>query len=221
MDAAQSEALGEFLSNLHTENFAKVKAQPALKKFSMFKESAATRARLGIFYYEGSDQVLRRQLSSFAIAPRSGEHTPYVIVDIDTRNSWLKLFRFVGNDQGELNAEAVCLWVDNKIINGFGYRYEHPENFHDNKHGFFHVQPILANSKDVPIPGGISWLPVNFPTFYMFASCAYELALFSIHSMSGWEKLQDYKVKYKDSNDVLKMLVRVGEFSKVPFPFAV
>lgn len=219
MEARQSEALGEFLSKLHTENLGKVKIQPALKKFSKFKASMAARTGSEIVYFEGSEQVLRREISSFAIEPKAKQHTSYVIADIDTRNCWLKLLRFVGNDQGELNAETVCLWVDGERINGFGYRYEHPENFHDNKHGFFHVQPILVNSTSNRIPGGIDWLPVNFPTFYMFASCAYELALFSIHSMSGWEKLQDYKVKHRDSNSVLKMLVRVGGGAKAPYPF--
>lgn len=218
MDAQQSEALGEFLSKLHMENFSKVKIQPTLKKFSKFKASMAVRNGSEIVFFDGSAQLLKHELSSFALRPKADQHTCYIIADIDTRNCWLKLLRFVGNDQGELNAETVCLWVDGDRTNGFGYRYEHPEKFEDNKHGFFHVQPILANSTANRIPGGVDWLPVNFPTFYMFASCAYELALFSIHSMSGWERLQEYQVKNRDPNSVLKMLVRVGEGAKAPYP---
>jgi len=218
MEAQQSEALGEFLSKLHLDNFSKIRNQPPLRKFSKFKASEAARSGLDIGYFDGASQMLKHQLSSFAMRPKANQHTCYVIADIDTRNSWLKLLRFVGTDQGELNAETVCLKAEGDSINGFGYRYEHPERFEDNKHGFFHVQPILVNSSSSRIPGGVEWLPVNFPTFYMFASCAYELALYSIHSMSGWEKLQEYQVKNRDANNVLKMLVRVGDGAKVPYP---
>jgi hypothetical protein len=222
MDANQAALLTKLLLQYHADNIKKIASHRPYKKFSHFSDVNVGRTQAPITFYAGSQPVLVRDLQAFLQYPKKDGHTPYIILDIDTRNDWLKLLRFVGSPNGELNAESVCLVFDPKETktNGFGYRYEHPERFEDNHHGFFHIQPILRTSSAVDIPGAVDWLPVNFPTFYMLASCAYELAIFSIHSLAGWEQLQKYQLDNMDDNAVLRMLIRVGHSSRDPFLFS-
>ncbi|TFW43139.1 hypothetical protein [Pseudomonas fluorescens] len=221
MDDKQADALAVLLSNEHATHFKTLNSQPKLKKFSVFKETRVAATRGTISFFDGSPQTLRGQLKAFMFSPKRECCTPYMIVDIDSKCGWLKLMRFVGNKHAELNTETICLLLsgDDNDVNSFGFRFEHPERFPGNKHGFFHVQPIISNSTDSPFPGCITWLPVHFPTFYMFASSAFELTIFSIHSLAGWELLSEFQRKHREDNGVLKHLIRVGDSSRVPYPF--
>ncbi len=223
MDDKQADALAVLLSNGHATHFKTLNSQTKLKKFSLFKETRVLASRGTISFFDGSQQALRSQLKAFILAPKKDGCTSYIIVDIDSRCGWLKLMRFVGNKHSELNAETICLLLsgEGNDVNSFGFRFEHPERFPGNKHGFFHVQPIISNSSDSPFPGCINWLPVHFPTFYMFASSAFELTIFSIHSLAGWEILSEFQRKSRDGNGVLKHLIRVGEGARIPYPFEV
>lgn len=217
MDRAQAESLAKLLVNLHNENFGKISSQAPLNKYSALKATQAKKIRAPIFYSDLPKIKLDALLVSFFMNPSS--QSPYVIVDIDRRNGWIKLLRFITTKYGEINAEAVCLSGDDvSCLRGFGYRFEHPERFPDNKHGFFHVQPIAITETAVELPVRPTWLPVTFPTFYMLASCAYELILYAIHALSGWEALNSYRNKNLDKNSVLSMLVRVGHHASNPYP---
>jgi hypothetical protein len=223
MEVSQADALAVLLSNSHAANFKAVNSQPGLKKYGVFKATRVKAQKGAVSFFDNGTQILKAQIKAFMIQPQANQCTPYMIVDIDSRCGWLKLMRFVGNKHGELNTETICILVsgDDKVTNSFGFRYEHPERFPGNKHGFFHVQPIIIDSSAAELPGRTSWLPDNFPTFYMFASCAFELALFSIHSLAGWEPLRTLQQKSRDENGVLKHLIRVGANSRQPYPFVV
>ncbi|WP_223526700.1 hypothetical protein [Pseudomonas sp. BF-B-26] len=217
MDRTQASALAQLLVNLHNDNFGKISTQAALHKYSALKAVEAKKTHAPIFYSDLPKLKLEASLVSFFTKPNT--QSPYVIVDIDRRNGWIKLLRFVTTKYGEINAEAVCLCGDDvDSLKGFGYRFEHPERFPDNKHGFFHVQPIAITETEVALPVRPPWLPATFPTFYMFASCAYELILYAIHALSGWEALSRYRNKNVDKNPVLSMLVRVGTHASNPYP---
>lgn len=223
MEVSQAEALAVLLSNSHAANFKAVNSQSDLKKYAVFKATRVKAQRGALSFFDSGVQQLKIQIKAFMIEPKANQCTPYMIVDIDSRCGWLKLMRFVGNKHGELNTETICILVsgDDEVTNSFGFRYEHPERFPGNKHGFFHVQPISIDSTAAVLPGRAAWLPDNFPTFYMFASCAFELALYSIHSLAGWEPLQTLQQKSRDENGVLKHLIRVGTNSRQPYPFLV
>lgn len=223
MEVSQADALAELLSKSHAANFKAVNSRPDLKKYGVFKETRVKAQRGALSFFDSNVQQLRIKIKAFMITPQAEQSTPYMIVDIDSKRGWLKLMRFVGNKHGELNTETICVLVsgDDKVTNSFGFRYEHPERFPDNKHGFFHVQPIIIDSSSAELPGRAAWLPDNFPTFYMFASCAFELALFSVHSLAGWEPLQALQQRSRDENGVLKHLIRVGANSRQPYPFNV
>jgi hypothetical protein len=217
MDRAQALPLAKLLVNMHNDNFGKITTQSALHKYSALKEAEAKKIHAPFFYSDSPKLKLENSLVSFFTNPTS--QSPYVIVDIDRRNGWIKLLRFVTTKHGDINAEAVCLCGEDVFhLKGFGYRFEHPEKFPGNKHGFFHVQPIAITETAVQIPVRPDWLPATFPTFYMFASCAYELILYAIHALSGWEALNTYRNKNFDKNPVLSMLVRVGAPAHHPYP---
>jgi len=217
MDRAQASALAKFLVDLHNDNFGKISSQGALNKYSALKATEAKKNQTPIYYSDSPKIKLENVLAAFFTNPST--QSPYVIVDIDRRNGWIKLLRFVTTDYGEINAEAVCLSGDDVYnLKGFGYRFEHPEKFPDKKHGFFHVQPIAITETAVHLPVRPVWLPATFPTFYMFASCGYELILYAIHSLSGWEPLSRYRNKNVDKNPILSMLVRVGDNAGMPYP---
>ncbi|MCH4872407.1 hypothetical protein [Pseudomonas sp. TMW22091] len=221
MDHKQADSLAVLLSNGHAAHLKTLNSQPKLKKFSPFKETRAAASRTNISFFDGAQQALRNQLKAFILAPKKNSCTSYMIVDIDSKCGWLKLMRFVGTKSEELNAETVCLLISGEkdVINSFGFRFEHPERFHGDKHGFFHVQPIIVDSTASQLPGCITWMPVHFPTFYMFASSAFELVVFSIHSLAGWEILREFQIKNREGNGVLKHLLRVGEHARLPYPF--
>ncbi|WP_460077026.1 hypothetical protein [Pseudomonas sp. H2_C01] len=217
MDRTQASALAKFLVDLHNDNYGKISTQPTLHKYSALKAGEARKNQAPIYYSDSPKNKLEFGLAAFFMNPSA--QSPYVIVDVDRRNEWIKLLRFITTDHGDINAEAVCLSGEDVFhLRGFGYRFEHPERFADNKHGFFHVQPIAITETAVELPVRPNWLPVTFPTFYMFASCAYELILYAIHSLSGWEPLSRYRNKHVDKNPVLSMLVRVGSPASTPYP---
>lgn len=217
MDRTQASALAKLLVDLHNDNFGKISSQAALHKYSALKAIEAKKNNAPIYYSDLPKIKLETGLAEFFTNPST--QSPYVIVDIDRRNGWIKLLRFITTPYGEINAEAVCLSGEDACnLRGFGYRFEHPERFPGNKHGFFHVQPIAITETAVELPVRPAWLPATFPTFYMFASCAYELILYAIHSLSGWEPLSRYRNKNFDKNPVLSMLVRVGNPASTPYP---
>lgn len=222
MDNNQAESLAALLSQGHSAHFKALNSQANLKKYAVFKATRVKAHKGSISFFDGGAQILKTQIKAFMIQPQKDKCTPYMIVDIDARCGWLKLMRFVGNKYSELNTETICILVSgqDEVTNSFGFRYEHPERFPGNKHGFFHVQPIICDSTASELPGRAAWLPAHFPTFYMFASSAFELALFSIHSLAGWEPLQELQRKSRDGNGVLKHLIRVGDPSRQPYPFS-
>lgn len=221
MEKSQADALAVLLTNSHAENFKLINSQPELRRYGIFKAATVKIAKGDLSFYDGHPATLKIVIKSFMLNPSQQKETPYMIVDIDDRCGWIKLMRFVGNKHAELNTETVCILLseDRTVTNSFGFRYEHPERFEGNKHGFFHIQPIVRDSTAVDLPGRSAWLPDNFPTFYMFATCAFELALYTIHSLAGWEPLSELQVRSRDSNGVLKHLVRVGDSSRLPYPF--
>lgn len=217
MEASQIAALAKLLANVHTDNFKKITSNSSLRRYSGLKAVEAKKIKAPIFYSDLPMLRLEHELKFFFTSPNG--QSPYVIVDVDKKNEWIKLLRFLVTKHGEINAEAVCLCGKNMSeLKGFGYRFEHPEKFDNDKHGFFHVQPIGITETEIVIPVRPDWLPVSFPTFYMFASCAYELILYSIHALSGWELLNSYRNKNIDKNPVLSMLVRVGHKASAPYP---
>lgn len=223
MDNATAKNLAKLLLDLHSNNALKISSNSALSKYRFLSQSQAVRFGSKIFFSDESRQRIQPVFENFFLRPQS--QTPYLIADVDMRCGWVKLLRFVTTDWGDINAEAVFL-MGNTVadLQGFGYRYEHPEKFRDespnkpNKHAFFHVQPIKNTSTGVPLPVRPPWLPDYFPTFFIFASCAYELVLYAIHSLSGWELMQKYWSDTRDPNPVLARLVMVGEKASTPFP---
>ena len=192
-----------------------------LKKYRFLQESFARASSLGVFFSDSSRHKMQPYLKAYFLEPRGV--TPYFIVDVNASDCWVKLLRFMSTDHGEINAEAVLLNGNGaQDLKGVGYRYEHPERFVGagaDKHAFFHVQPIKQTRTGFDLPECPAWLPHSFPAFFMYASCAYELILYAIHSLSGWDRLQGYLTSTRDPNPVLARLTMTGDEARRSFAY--
>ncbi|EPZ0876779.1 TPA: hypothetical protein ACGJ2Y_005452 [Pseudomonas aeruginosa] len=222
MDEENAKSLADFLSSSHITNFNIINGP--LKRYKSILTGPPNYANAPIKIYAVPQGQLVGILTNYLTTPKRQGPSDYLIVDIDQKKNWIKLLRFISINENDLNAEAICLQLDKDLkLNCFGYRYEHPEDFGAQnapgalKHAFFHIQPIIMNHEHLPFHGAIRWLPDGFPAFFMFASCTYELLIYALHSLSGWEKLLSYQLKHKDKNPVLNRLLLCGGAARTSY----
>lgn len=208
MDENRAGRLSEFLTNLHFSNKDKIQSKQALAKYSNIAESPRAKAVCSINYSTKNRSTLKGELFRFFLQP-SGR-TPVLIIQMDEKHDWLRLIRFVSKGDQDFNAETISLTGKGVSgFNGFGYRYEHPEDEGD-EHNFFHIQPILETDAAEVIPGIPQWLPYRFPTFYMHANDSYELGVYAISSLCGWRDLVKYQATAYEDCWLLNHLISKG-----------
>ncbi|SEJ37234.1 hypothetical protein SAMN04244572_03715 [Azotobacter beijerinckii] len=230
MDTVASDKIAGFVVQNHQE-FCTVQARAREFKWcrSICEGDARQDSRCNIRYAPTNVVKDKHDLSKILSHPHKGDVSKFYVVGYDSKAGWIKLIRFVVVRDGDVNVEAVFIKKDDKKDDGgflgFGYRYEHPEDFPvgqpgaDN-HAYFHVQPIQKTHDGIELPSRPSWLPDNFPTFFMFAAQSYEVAVYAIHSMVGVEKIAKL---YRESvgwngGFFMDRLIRLREASREPFP---
>jgi len=208
MEERQITSLAEFLVNLHFRNKDVIQGRPALVKYSKIAESPRSRNYCDINYSSDQKTNLKTKLLNFFRNPAAS--SAMLLVHVDDRHDWIKLVRFVGRRDGGVNAETIALsGKDVDKFNGFGYRYEHPEEAGD-EHNFFHVQPIVKVSTGEKIPGIPAWYSDKFPTFYMRADNSYELIIYALSSLCSWRQLEVYQRVARDDCWLLRHLIAQG-----------
>jgi hypothetical protein len=208
MEEKQAERLADFLTNLHDANKNRIQTKQALAKYVSIMESPMSKRVCSINYSRDIKSILKGKLLSFFRAPTG--RTAILLAQVDEKHEWVKLIRFVAKKGGDFNAETISL--TGKAVqgfNGFGYRYEHPEDAGD-EHNYFHIQPISEASGGELIPGLPNWFPYRFPTFYMNASNSYELSIYAISSICGWKDLQRFQNIAQDDCWLLNHLISKG-----------
>ncbi|MGR1216557.1 hypothetical protein ACUYGA_06775 [Metapseudomonas otitidis] len=208
MDDQRAGRLADFLANLHDSGRNRIQSKQSLAKYVGLMQSPTSINKCVINYSKDSKKVLRDSLCRFFKDPRG--QTPIVLVHVDDRRDWIRLIRFVARGRGEFNAETISLTgKDVPGFNGFGYRYEHPEDEGD-EHNYFHVQPISETCLNEKIPGIPTWLSFRFPTFFMKADNSYELGIYAISSLCGWKELRTYQSSAHDDCWLLRHLIDQG-----------
>jgi hypothetical protein len=207
MDESRAERLAEFLTNLHFANKDKIQSKHALAKYQTIMESARAKSMCEINYSRDIRSTLKGNLTRFF--RRSSGRTAVLILQVDEKHDWIRLVRFVAKDVNNFNAETISLTGKGDGFNGFGYRYEHPEDEGD-EHNFFHVQPIVTTDANEAIPGAPTWLPYRFPTFYMHANDSYELGVYAISSLCSWRELLRYQSTAYEDCWLLNHLISKG-----------
>jgi hypothetical protein len=208
MEEKQIISLADFLVNLHFRNKDIIQGRPALVKYSQIAESPKSKNYCDINYSSDQRVSLKTKLLSFFRRPTA--FSAMLLVHVDDRHDWIRLVRFVAKADGSVNAETIALsGKDVEKFNGFGYRYEHPEDAGD-EHNFFHIQPIVTVSTGERIPGIPAWCSDKFPTFYMRADNSYELIIYALSSLCGWRQLELYQRTAREDCWLLKHLIAQG-----------
>lgn len=209
MDGKRADNFAGFLVNLHDKNRKIIQSKNLLSRYTnLMAGSPRAKSECEINYSSENLVSLRGKLKSFFMASHGA--TPVLIANFDEKREWIRLIRFVAKDPHNFNAETISLTCrGGSSFNGFGYRYEHPENEGD-EHNFFHVQPIVKTSVSENIPGAPQWLPVHFPTFYMHAENSYELSIYALSSLCGWRSLKQYQASSRDDCWLLDHLISKG-----------
>lgn len=209
MEERQITSLAEFLVNLHFRNKDVIQGRPALVKYSQIAESPKSKIYCDINYSSDQKASLKSKLLGFFRRPIG--LSAMLLVHVDDKRDWIRLVRFVGKEDGSVNAETIALsGKDAEKFNGFGYRYEHPEDAGD-EHNFFHIQPIVKVSTGERIPGIPMWYSDKFPTFYMHADNSYELIIYTLSSTCSWRQLEQYQRAAREDCWLLKHLIAQGK----------
>ncbi|MDY2564054.1 hypothetical protein SON66_12345 [Pseudomonas syringae] len=209
MDDARSQRLAEFLTNLHFSNADKIQSKRSLAKYLNLKESKRGKSVCDINYSSDIKSTVKGNLDRFFRQPTA--RSAVLILHVDEKYDWIRLIRFVARGNNDFNAETIFLTGKyGEGYNGFGYRYEHPED-EGNEHNFFHVQPIVVTAADEVIPGAPEWLSHRFPSFYMRAEDSYELGIYAISSMCSWRDLKRYQSMAYEDCWLLKHLISKGQ----------
>ncbi|UQS13315.1 hypothetical protein [Pseudomonas sp. HS6] len=212
MDENRAKKFADFLTNLHIANSKKIQAKQALRKFQAIQESPRGRNACAINYSSDVASILKGNLVKFLSQPRGC--SAVLVLSVDEKHDWIRLIRFVARGGDEFNAETISLTGKGVPgYNGFGYRYEHPEDEGD-EHNFFHVQPIVTTSAGESIPGAPEWLSHRFPTFYMQAENSYELGIYAVSSVCSWNDLQKYQSASYEDCWLLSHLISKGRDAK-------
>jgi hypothetical protein len=212
MDEKRAKKLADFLTNLHFSNASKIQSMGVLAKFHDIKDSHKGRQLCAINYSSQIESILKGNLIKFFRNPR--DCSAVLILGVDHKHDWIRLIRFVAIGGDEFNAETISLTGGQAGgYNGFGYRYEHPEEKGD-EHNFFHVQPIVETSAGEPIPGAPAWLTHRFPTFYMRAEDSYELGIYAISSLCSWNDLVGFHSAAHEDSWLINHLVSKGREAK-------
>ncbi|NMZ29608.1 hypothetical protein HBO40_18365 [Pseudomonas protegens] len=208
MEEKRIKSLAEFFANMHISNKDKIQSKPALEKYTKIMNSPTSKRLCEINYSNENKATLIRNLGNFFRAP--GDKSAMLLLEVDEKHDWIKLIRFVAKGAENLNAETISLSGKGvQGFNGFGFRYEHPEDKGD-EHNFFHVQPISETVDGAKIPGIPNWFSHRFPTFYMHADDSFELVIYAISSLCGWRVLQKYQQSAHDDCWLLKHLISKG-----------
>jgi hypothetical protein len=220
MESLAARTLAKFLLDLHDSNIKNFARHPQLSRCKKFSERNAFAHKIDIFFTDKNSYMLSAQFEAMLMSPTANTESPYLLIDLEPSDGWIKIFRLVATDAGSLNAEVIFLKAELGADRSFGFRYEHPEVFGDgpgaDKHAFFHVQPIkrtTVRGQDVDLPGSERWIPTSTPAFFMMANCTCEVVLYAIHSACGWMCLKALKLE----SYVLKRFLMVGEASKSAF----
>lgn len=230
MDPIASDKIAGFVARNHKEFCTGRMRSPEFKWCrSICEGDSRPDPRCEIRYAAHNEVGDKYALENILRYPRKGVASKFYVIGVDPGAGWIKLIRFVVVRDGDVNVEAVFIKRDDKNgFLGFGYRYEHPEEFPSNQqgaddHAFFHVQPIKKTHDAIELPSRPSWLPDNFPTFFMFAAQRYEVAVYAIHSMVGVQKIAEL---YRESAGwegglFMDRLIRLRDASREPFPSVV
>ncbi|MHA6193868.1 hypothetical protein ACX3YG_05790 [Pseudomonas wadenswilerensis] len=212
MDEKRAKKLADFLTNLHVSNSNKIQRMSSLTKFHAIKESPKGKLTCAINYSSQIESILKGNLLRFFRNPK--DCSAVLILGVDHKHDWIRLIRFVAKGGEDFNAETISLTGKGaREYNGFGYRYEHPEDKGD-EHNFFHIQPIVETATGEPIPGAPNWLTHRFPTFYMKANDSYELGIYAISSVCSWNDLVDFHSVAHEDSWLLNHLVTRGREAK-------
>lgn len=212
MDENRAQRLADFLTNLHFANTNKIQSKQALSKYQAIQESRRSKGLCDINYSSDIRSTLKGNLLKFFLQPN--ERSAVLILSVDEKYDWIRLIRFVARGGNNFNAETISLTGKGVPgYNGFGYRYEHPEDEGD-QHNFFHIQPIVTTDAGEVIPGAPEWLSHRFPTFYMHAGDSYELGIYAISSLCSWHDLLRYQFTAYEDCWLLNHLITKGQEAK-------
>ncbi len=241
MDADASEKIASFVARNHKKLSTINLRAPQFKWCRSICESDRRPEGNGfkLRYAAANEAGDKIALENLLRHPSKGGVSKFYVVGVDSRAGWIKLIRFIVVRDGDVNVEAVFISKSDKVacdrdgcdkklgsdkFLGFGYRYEHPEDFPEGQegaddHAFFHVQPIRMTHDKVELPSRPTWLPDNFPTFFMFAANRYEVVVYAIHSMVGVKPIEEL---YRDSGEwnggfFMDRLMRLRGASREPF----